>query len=47
MENPLRKDMVRLFKSDPEIEVIHVKFIVRKIHEEPQNISLLTYNYAI
>jgi len=47
MENPLRKDMARLFKSDPEIEVIQVNFVVRKLHEKPQNISIITYNYTI
>ena len=42
-----KEDMVKLFKADPEIEVIQVNFIVRKIHEKPQNISSLTYNYTI
>ncbi|SOC81558.1 hypothetical protein SAMN06296241_3137 [Salinimicrobium sediminis] len=45
-KNNLREDMAKLFKADPEIEVLQVNFIVRKIHERPQNFSLLTYNYT-
>ncbi len=46
IKTALREDMALLYQADPELEVIQVNFIVRKIHEEPQNYARLNYNYT-
>jgi len=42
----LREEMARLFRADPELEVIQVNFGVREIHKHPQNFAILNYNFT-
>jgi hypothetical protein len=42
----LREDMARLYRADPELEVIQLNIRVREIHKQPQNFAMLNYNYA-
>ena len=46
IKTALREDMALLYQTDPELEVIQVNFIVRRIHEKPQNFAMLNYNYT-